>query len=268
MGTILDKIVETKRSELALAKLSQPIDQLRRAVKAVEPPRDFRRAIMSGGADEIQLVAEIKKSSPSAGLIVKNFDPELIAKTYDQHGAAAISVLTDETYFDGHLSYIAQVKSVVPLPVLRKDFIIDEYQVYEARVGGADAVLLIVAILTASQIQQLAGLAAELGMTSLIEVHNAAELEVVLRLYGQLELGTIVLGINNRDLKVQRTDLSTTGHLAGMVPGSLPFVSESGIANRDDVLTVQQAGARAMLVGESILRSPDIGRQIDLLLGK
>jgi indole-3-glycerol phosphate synthase len=266
--TILDRILETKRKEVAAAKQRRPIAELQAAITRAAPPRDFYAAVTSAASSGVRLIAEIKKASPLAGLIVPDFDPVAIARTYADHGAAALSVLTDETYFQGRLEFIELVRRAVPLPVLRKDFIIDEYQLWETRLAGADAVLLIAAAMSASDLALLAALARALAMSVLVEVHTTEELETVLTILGDPRKGKYLLGINNRDLHGQRTHLATTTRLAAMLPGGTPFVSESGIATRDDVLRVQRAGACAILVGEALLKAGDIGRQIDLLLGR
>jgi len=266
--TILDRILETKREEVAEAKQCRPIADLRAAIERAAPPRDFYSAISTKSALGIRLIAEIKQASPSAGLIVAHFDPVAIARTYAAHGAAALSVLTDKTYFQGCLDYIAQVKQAVALPVLRKDFIIDEYQVYESRAAGADAILLIAAALPDFTSRwRLCETAHNFGMTVLLEVHDEVELQTI-DVFLRWPDRRYLLGINNRDLHAQQTDLATTTRLAAMLPPGTPFVSESGIATRDDVLRVQHAGACAVLVGESLLKAGDIGRQIDSLFGR
>ena len=266
--TILDTIVETKCTEVLAAKAKRPLADLREAAQRCAPPRDFYGAITSTPTEEIALIAEIKKASPSAGLIVPDFDPARIARTYAQHGASAISVLTDETYFQGRLDYIGLVKETVPLPVLRKDFMIDEYQIYEARAAGADAVLLIVEILDPQLMATLFKLSTDLGMATLVEVHSECTLRSVLSALGPPVDSRYLLGINNRNLATQTTDLSTMSRLASLLPPQTRFVAESGIATKDDAMMAQQSGACAMLVGESILRSPNPGAKIDELLGR
>lgn len=267
--TILDRILETKRKEIAEAKQHRPIALLQAAIEKAAPPRDFYSAVTARSPSGVRLIAEIKKASPSAGLIVADFDPVGIARTYAAHGAAALSILTDETYFQGRLEFIEQVKKAVALPVLRKDFIIDEYQVYESRAAGADAVLLIAAAFSDfTALRRLVETAQRLPMTVLVEVHNDMELRAVLETLGPPGPEDYLLGINNRDLHTQRTDLATTTCLAAMLPAGTPFVSESGIATRSDVLLVERAGACAILVGESLLKAENIGRQIDSLLGR
>ncbi len=266
--TILDRIVESKREELAAAKRHRPIAALKAAIEQTDSARDFHGAVTAPSAHGVQLIAEIKKASPSAGLIVADFDVACIARTYFDHGAAALSVLTDETYFQGRLDFISHVKEAVPPPVLRKDFIIDEYQVYESRAAGADAVLLIAEVLRAQRIAEFTAIAKDLRMAVLIEVHTEENLSALLDMLGPPGPGRYILGINNRDLTAQKTNLSTTTRLAAQLPTGAPFVAESGIATRADVLAAKRAGARAILVGESLLRSNDIGRHVDTLLGR
>jgi indole-3-glycerol phosphate synthase len=265
--TILDTIVESKRTEVWAAKEKRPLANLREAAQCCASPRDFYAAITSTPIEDIALIAEIKRASPSAGLIVSDFDPARIARTYAQHRARAISVLTDEAYFQGRLEYIDLVKQTVPLPVLRKDFMIDDYQIYEARAAGADAVLLIAEILDPQQMATLFKLSTDLGMTTLVEVHSENTLRSVLSALGPPVDARYLLGINNRNLATQTIDLSTMSRLASLLPTQTRFVAESGIATRDDAITAQRSGACAMLVGESILRSSDPGAIIDGLLG-
>ncbi len=266
--TILDRILASKRKELAGAKERRPLASLRAAIERVDPPRDFCGAVSTPSTYGVQLIAEIKKASPSAGLIVADFDPARIARAYDDHGAAAISVLTDETYFQGRLEFIQVVKEAVPLPVLRKDFLIDEYQVFESRAAGADAVLLIAEVLGAARAAELARVAGHLELAVLVEVHTEEHLSALLDALGPPGPDRYLLGINNRDLTAQRTDLATMERLAAHLPAGTPFVAESGLATREDVLQAQRAGACAILVGESLLRADDIGSQIDTLLGR
>lgn len=286
--TILDNIIETKRAEVARAKGLRPLGALVEAARAAAPARDFLSAVTAASSSGPGLIAEIKRMSPSAGLIRPDFDPVEIARIYERHGASALSVLTDETYFGGRLDFIERIKKAVGLPVLRKEFIIDEYQVYESRMAGADAVLLIVEAIGVERVAALAGLVVELGMACLIEVHSEENLFALMDRLGppvsrgdpatqehfmaEDQAGSApkiqyLLGINNRDLAVQLTDLSTTAQLAKHLPEGAAFVSESGISNRQDVLTVQECGASAVLVGEAILREPDPGAKIDELRG-
>ena len=270
MRTILDEIVETKRAEVAAARAERSIEALETAAERAEPPRDFLKAIVGSGP-RIAVIAEIKKASPSAGIIVKDFDVARIARTYTDHGAAAISVLTDRQYFQGDPSFIEVVKRATPLPVLRKDFIVEAYQVYESRALGADAILLIVEVLGGEGVAELLPIAQRLGMTALIEVHEECSLDAVLDAVGSPAEGAYLLGLNNRDLKVQKTDLATTARLADRLEERAgergPFISESGIATAEDVRAVRAVGACGILVGESLLKSDDVGGKLDELRG-
>lgn len=257
---VLEEIVAYKRVEVAAAKQARPQADLQSRLADAPPVRDFCEALRSA-APRLGLIAEIKKASPSAGLIRANFDPVTIARTYERHGANCLSVLTDEKYFQGHLDYLTAVRMAVSIPVLRKDFIIDPYQVLEARVAGADCVLLIAECLNDCQMRDLYFYASDLGLETLIEIHDAENLERVLK----LEPGLI--GINNRDLKAMVTDLDHTVRLSTAVPRDCLLVSESGIKTHADVLKLQQSGAAAMLVGESLMRQPDIGAAVDRLFG-
>ncbi len=263
-GTILERIVETKRAEIAQAKRARPPAELEAAMHRAPPPRDFYGRVTAAGGG-IRLIAEIKKASPSAGLIRPDFDAVAIARTYQRCGAAALSVLTDRTYFRGELSFIEAVKEAVSLPVLRKDFIIDEYQVLESRAAGADAILLIESILSDEQVQAYSDLAGELQMASLVEVHDAGELGNVRHLIGSPR--RTLLGINNRDLRTQTVDLSTTGRLAAELGPGVPFVSESGIKTAADVQELRSAGATALLIGETLMRAADIEAKVRELMG-
>ena len=260
---ILKKIVAHKREEVAAAKSAMPLTVLKGHLSDREDqPRGFARALRDAAASGwTAIIAEVKKGSPSKGLIRTDFDPLDIASTYQDNGATCISVLTDERFFLGHLRYLALIREQVALPLLRKDFIFDPYQVYEAYVGGADAVLLIAAMLELPQLQDLAGLARELQLDVLLEVHDERELEMALR----TDCGLI--GINNRSLHTFVTDLATTGRLAKMVPDERLIVSESGINSRLDIERLQAAGARAFLIGESLMREEDIGLKLQELLG-
>lgn len=261
--SILDQIVQTKRQEIAQRSAAAPLEQLRARVADLPHPRNFFNAVTRKGSKPLNLIAEVKKASPSAGVIRADFDPVAIARAYEANGADAISCLTDEQYFQGHLSYIQQIRDAVALPVLRKDFIIDPYQVYEARVAGADAILLIAECLETSQMIDLQILATELNMTCLIEVHDVENLMRVrdsvigfpLKRYS-------LLGINNRDLRTFRTDLGTTLRMAELVEDRSVLVSESGIHTYGDITKLADAGVSAVLVGESLMRSPDIGAKV------
>lgn len=265
---ILDRILADKRTEVESCKTAICQSKLEKIVASAPPPRDFASAVRAHRADgdrsrttSIRLIAEVKKASPSRGVIRADFDPVKIATTYELSGASAISVLTDEKYFQGHLDYLKAVREVVDIPVLRKDFIIDPYQIYEARAAGADAVLLIVAALSRTELLELMGLAGRLGMATLVETHTAEELHIA------LEADAQVIGINNRNLRTFETTLDTTLRLAARVTGDKILVSESGIFTRSDVERLMQAGVDAILVGESLMREPDPGVKVKELLG-
>ncbi|WP_246522927.1 indole-3-glycerol phosphate synthase TrpC [Gemmata palustris] len=260
MPSILDQIVETKRSEIATAKAAVPEIELERRAFDTEPTRDFKSAVRRLGS--ITLIAEVKKASPSAGVIRADFDPVRIATTYEQHGAAAISVLTDRDYFQGQLQYLTDVKAAVACPVLRKDFILDRYQLLEARCAGADAVLLIAECLPGERLAELQKQATALGLHTLVELHDADQLPRV------LDCGAAIIGINNRDLRTFQTRLEHTLELLPKIPVDRVVVSESGIKTHADLVRLGSAGARAVLVGESLMRAEDIGAALDALRGK
>lgn len=258
MPTILDKIVATKRDEIAAAQSRVPASELRRRLADAPPVRDFFAALAAAGP--IKLIAEVKKASPSAGLIRDDFDPVAIATTYEQHGAACISVLTDESYFQGHLDYLTAVRAAVGIPVLRKDFILAEYQLLEARAAGADAVLLIAECLDAGRLAELHAAASELGLTPLVELYDPANLDAV------LAAGANLIGVNNRNLHTFEVDLGHTLAIRKQVPSEKRLVGESGIKTHADVEMLSAAGVDAILVGESLMRQPDIGRAVDRLM--
>lgn len=260
MSTILDKIVATKWQEIAAAKAARPEAEVRAAAEKMPPARDFFAALAAPGP--IRLIAEVKKASPSAGIIRADFDPVAIAKTYEAHGASCISVLTDEQYFQGDLQYLRDVREAVRLPVLRKDFILDEYQLYEARAAGADAVLLIAECLDDASLRKLFQTALELGMTPLVELYDVENLPRV------FDAGAKLIGVNNRDLRTFKVDLHHTIRLRERVPDECVLVGESGIRSREDVLLLQEAGVDAMLVGEQLMRQSDIGAAVEELLGR
>ena len=266
--TILDEIVETKRTQVAEAKRRRPLADVQAGAAAAPPPRDFHAAITNPSRGGVNMIAEVKRASPSAGLIVQDFDPVAIARTYAACGASAISVLTDETYFQGHLRHIAQIKAAVSVPILRKDFMLEEYQIFESREAGADAVLLIAEVLGAKRIADLLTVARDLNLSTLVEVHSADQLNDVIKHVGLPSEQGYLLGINNRDLHAQRTDVATTARLASVLPKATPFVSESGLHTRDDVLTVERAGACAVLIGQALLKAGDIRGKISELLGR
>jgi len=256
---ILDKIVEEKKREVA--KLPTRIiaaGDLRDAMLEHGERRDFLGALRNSSS--IALIAEVKKASPSAGIICKDFDPVQIAKEYETAGASCLSVLTDEKFFQGSLDYLRQIREAVKLPLLRKDFIIDERQILEAIECGADAILLIVAILSDEQLQKFHSLAVEAGLAVLVEVHDEEELQRALKISPQL------IGVNNRDLKTFKVDLATTEKLAAKIGSEKILVAESGIHTRADVERLKKCGAKAILVGESLLRDGNIEKKIRELI--
>lgn len=254
--TILDKILTQKQEELALAQ-AEPglIKQIEESARHAPKPRDFKGVLQRSS---VALIAEVKKASPSKGLLVKDFNPVRIARTYEENGAAAISVLTDEKFFQGSLDDLRAVRAAVRLPVLRKDFVIDAHQVYAARAAGADATLLIVMALEDNQLRDLHGLTTELGMSALVEVHNEAELERA------LSIGATLIGVNNRDLRTFHEDLNTTARVAALVPDDVTLVAESAIRSVEDVQRMGSYGARAVLVGEGLVKAPDMAAEVRL----
>ncbi len=257
---ILDEIVAYKKKELLETKRGTPFaDQKRRAADA-GPARGFGKALSAGTS--IRLIAEVKKASPSKGVIREDFDPVKIAGTYEESGAACLSVLTEKNYFQGDLGYLGAIRKAVGLPLLRKDFIIDEYQIFEARAAGADAILLIAACLDKRQMEDFLGTAEGLGLDVLVESHTLKELDK------SLVAGARILGINNRDLTSFTVSLQTTFDLLKDIPDDRIVVSESGIRTRDDVVRLEKSGVDAILVGESLMREKDIGQKVKELLGK
>ncbi len=255
---ILDTIIAHKQKELAAEQAQAPLTQLETEVVNLPPTRDFRDAIAGSGT--VKLIAEVKKKSPSKGVIREDFDPISIAETYVQNGAAAVSVLTDKHFFAGELAYLRAIRDIIDVPLLRKDFTIDPYHIYQARVAGADAILLIVAALTEAQLRTFMDVADSLSLACLVEVHTPEELAIALDVDAQ------IIGINNRDLRTFHTDIATTFRLREAIPADKVVVSESGIYSREDVTKLQEANVQAMLVGESLMRSPDIGKQVQLLI--
>ena len=257
MSDILNKILATKREEVAAAKAKKSLDQIREEAYQQPDPRDFVGSILDKvDADKPAVIAEIKKASPSKGVIRENFNPAEIAKSYEKGGAACLSVLTDKEYFQGSPEYLKQARAACSLPVLRKDFMIDEYQVYEARALGADCILLIVAALEDKQMQDLAALAKTLGMDVLVEVHDAAELERA------LQLETKLIGINNRNLRTFETSLQTTLELKQNVPTDRLIITESGIHTPEDVKLMLDHEIYTFLVGEAFMRAEHPGKKM------
>ena len=254
--TILDKILSRKQEEVHVAQqLPGKMAQTEREARHAAPPRDFAAALQR---DTVALIAEVKKASPSKGLLIKDFNPVRLARIYQENGALAVSVLTDEQFFQGSLDDLRAVRAAVRLPVLRKDFIIDPYQVYEARAAGADAALLIVMALEAAQLQELHSLITELGMSALVEVHNESELERA------LAVGATLIGVNNRDLRTFHEDLSITERVAALVPQDVILVAESAIRSVEDVQRMGACGARAVLVGEGLVKAKDMACEVRL----
>ncbi len=259
---ILKKIVARKREEIAARAAQRPLEALREQAAAADAPRGFvaalRRRIDAGGAG---VIAEIKKASPSKGVLREDFDPAAIAASYARHGAACLSVLTDRDFFQGSEAYLQQARAACALPVIRKDFIVDPYQVVEARAIGADCILLIVACLEDERMAELNGLAQSLGMDVLVEVHDADELQRALALPGAL------LGINNRNLRTFEVSLDATLELLPAIPEGRMVVTESGIHTPEDVARMRAHGVHAFLVGEAFMRAPDPGERLAELFG-
>jgi indole-3-glycerol phosphate synthase len=261
MTTILDAIVATKRHELATARAT--CAELESQLPGAPPTRDFLAALRASvTTDGVAVIAEVKKASPSAGVIRADFDPVAIATTYAANGAACLSVLTDEHYFQGSLAYLHAIRRRVDVPLLRKDFILDRYQLLEARLAGADAVLLIAEILPGAELARLHAEALTLGLRPLVELHDAHELPRV------LDAGAALVGINNRDLRTFHTRLEHTLELVPHIPADVFVVAESGIRTHADVQRLQAGGVRAVLVGESLMRQADVGLALRQLRGE
>ena len=262
MADILSRIVAVKSEEVARAKAAKPLAAVRRAAEAAGPARDFvgalRARVAAGGP---AVIAEIKKASPSRGVLREEFDPAAIAASYARHGAACLSVLTDEPFFQGTLEHLRQARAACALPVLRKDFVLEPYQVYEARAAGADCILLIVAVLETARMRELEAAARELGTAVLVEAHDARELERA------LELKTPLIGINNRNLRTFETRLETTLDLVPRIPDGRMVVTESGVLTPADVRTLREGGVDCFLVGEAFMRARDPGAELARLFG-
>ena len=259
MPSILDEIMATKRREIAAGRAVRSDADLERTLGGLPTTRDFTTAV--GRVGQVNVIAEVKKASPSAGIIRADFDPVAIAKTYEKHGAAAISVLTDESYFQGSLQYLTAIRAAVNVPVLRKDFVLDRYQLLEARAAGADAALLIAECLPGNELAELQREAEVLGLHTLVELHDANQLPRV------LDCGARVVGVNNRDLRTFTTRLEHTLDLMAKIPADRIVVGESGIRTNADLERLRTGGVRAVLVGESLMRSADIGAALDELRG-
>jgi indole-3-glycerol phosphate synthase len=257
---ILDDIVTTKRQEIASAKKTRPMHELEAALSEAPPVRDFFAAVAADGP--IKLIAEVKQASPSQGIIRADFDPVNIAQAYESAGATCVSVLTDAPYFQGSLEYLTQIRQQVKLPLLRKDFLIDEYQLLEARVAGADAVLLIAECLDDCGLRSLHNRAVELGMTPLVEFYEPENAQRV------IDAGAALIGVNNRDLRTFEVDLQHTVRMRQLLPKDCTLVGESGIHSRADVELLEAAGVNAMLVGEHLMRQADIDAAVRTLLGR
>lgn len=262
MSDILAKIIQTKHREVAEAKAKLPLQEIKALAESSPKPKDFTGAIEQKlKANKPAVIAEIKKASPSKGILRENFNPAAIAQSYEQHGAACLSVLTDKDYFQGSAEYLKAVRAAVNLPILRKDFMVDEYQVYEAKAMGADAILLIVAALDLPSMQKLEDLAQSLGLAVLVESHDAKELELALK------LKTKLIGINNRNLKTFETSLNTTLTIKNAIPQDRIVITESGILAPQDVALMQQNQVNAFLVGEPFMRANDPREALAQLFG-
>ena len=260
MADILGRILAVKAEEIAQARQVRGEAALRREAEAAERPRDFVGALRAKiSAGQAAVIAEIKKASPSKGVLREPFDPEAIARSYARHGAACLSVLTDSRFFQGRAEHLGEARAASGLPVLRKDFVIDPYQVYESRALGADCILLIVAALAPPRMRELEAAAASLGMAVLVEAHDRAELDLA------LELATPLIGINNRDLRSFETRLDTTLSLSREVPASKIVVTESGILAPEHVAQLRRAGVNAFLTGEALMRAEDPGMELERL---
>jgi len=258
--TILDRIVADKRHEIAAAMAATSLAEVKALARDAAPPRSFQTALRLPG---IALIAELKKASPSRGLLRADFDPIALATEYAGAGASAISVLTDEKHFQGSIEHLRAIRQALPdgPPLLRKDFLFDDYQLYEARAAGADAVLLITAILELPLLSDLIALAKDLGMDALIEVHDEPELDRA------LSAGAQIIGINNRDLRTFEVDLATTERLAPLAPDGIALVTESGIFTREDIARLEKFGIHAVLIGEALVTAPDPSAKIRELFG-
>ncbi len=251
---ILDDILAYRREQLEREKAKIPVSEMERlAVSCSRIPRDFKAAVSKEG---VNIISEVKKASPSKGVISDDFRPADIAANYERSGAAAISVLTEEHYFMGSGEYLKSVRAAVSIPIIRKDFIFDPYQIYEAKLIGADAVLLIAAILDAAEMRELKALAGKLGMAALCESHNEKEIESC------ISAGAEIYGINNRNLETFEVDLSTTGRLAALLPENAVVVSESGMFTAEDIMLARKNGANAVLIGESLMRDPSLLKRL------
>jgi len=257
---ILEEIVTAKRQELKQTQAEFPLPELKKCISCQTRPLDFAAALRGDG---VSVIAEVKKASPSKGLLCPDFDPVRLAKTYAEGGASAISVLTEVNYFQGKLRYLSDIRGVLGLekiPLLRKDFLFDAYQIYESRAFGADAVLLIAAILTDEELESLLSLANKLGMQCLVEIHDQDELERA------IQSGARIIGINNRNLHTFEVDIATTEQLCPLVPRDRITVSESGISGRKDIQRLQKGGVDAVLIGEALVTASDVAAKLKELI--
>ena len=257
---ILDEIIRYKRKELEVRKAEIPLKILTTAIWSLPLPLNFKDALLPAQDGRTRVIAEIKKASPSKGVIREDFDYLEIARIYEQNGASALSVLTDRNFFQGSIDYLSEIRHHVSIPLLRKDFVFDEYQIFEARGYGADAVLLIAAVLNEKELHDFVELAFNLGMAPLVEVHDEAELERTLKTKAEL------IGINNRNLQTFKTDLNTTVRLIDRIPDDKIVISESGINSIKDINLLKDAGVDAFLIGEALMRAADIGKKLRELL--
>lgn len=257
--TVLGKIVDAKRKEIAANKTKRPLSEFKEGLKGRQKTRDFKRSLQGKG---IQLIGEIKKISPGHGILRESFNPVALAEAYERAGAASLSVLTDEPFFGGHLSYLKKIKSFVKLPLLRKDFILDEYQLYESADASADAILLISAILAQEQMNRLIRVSKELGMASLLEVHTEEDLEKALSTEAE------IIGINNRDLQTFEVDFQTSERLMKRIPKGKVVVSESGIHSREEVRRLETLGFHAVLIGQAFMERSNIEEAIHEVMGR
>ena len=255
---ILDKIISVKKEEVALLKQTRPLQELKAVLRDLPPVRDFRKAI---NGKECAIIAEVKRHSPSRGILREDFDPIKIASIYERNGAAAVSVLTDKQFFGGDEKYLGDIRNNVLLPLLRKDFIIDAYQIYETRSLSGDALLLIAGLLEEERLREYIHLAESLGLSALVEIHSRGELDKA------LAAEACIIGINNRDLKTFSTDLRTSLDIAPHIPTDKIVISESGIHTRRDIEALMKAGIHTFLIGETLMLSDNIGKKLRELLG-
>ena len=257
----LQKIIDYKKQELEHVRRKVSLNDVRLKAEDAGPVRDFAKALrVTKGSGPIRIIAEIKKASPSAGVIRPDLKPLDVARGFEENGASALSILTDEHFFQGSLESLQKIRKLVKIPLLRKDFTLDEYHLYEARAAGADAVLLIVRVLTNSQLKDYQDLARELGLAALIEVHEAKEIERA------KESGAVLFGINNRNLDTFKVDLDTSVQLAKEIPSNAVVVGESGISERAHIQKLKEVGIHAFLIGEALMKSPDPGKKLKELL--